>query len=514
MKANHILIILWGFLPVTAMKPAAPLQKEPLQPNIIVFLIDDMGWMDSSVPFGDSSFPLNKQFHTPNMERLAREGMLFSRAYTQPVCTPSRSALLTGIHPARSHITNWVNTQQNTPTDYPDSALQTPDWNINGLSPIENENSFTAALLPQLLRDAGYHTIHVGKAHWGSQGTPGADPLNMGFDTQVAGSSIGHPQSFYGKENFGNIPGATTGWAVTGLQEFHGKDMYLTESLTRKALQLLEQPIKEKRPFLLNLSHYAVHIPIQPDKKFLKKYLAAGLDSTEAAYATMVEGMDESLGMVMAFLNQKNIADQTVILFLSDNGGLSAVGRGGKKNTHNLPLRSGKGSVYEGGIRIPMIVKWPGHTQGGSRTKQPVSMEDIVPTLLEMAQAAPPGLPHKIDGNSLVPLLENKVKEDTNKNILIHYPHRWTVPEEEGIAWTSGLIRGNWKIVYLMKKRQLELYHLENDLGEHHDLSASHPEQLKKMALLLTEALQTHNAQMPSWKATGQPVDWPHVLVK
>ena len=514
MKAYHILIILWGFLPVTAMKPAAPLQKEPLQPNIIVFLIDDMGWMDSSVPFGDSSYPLNKQFHTPNMERLAREGMLFSRAYTQPVCTPSRSCLLTGVHPARSHITNWVNTQYNIPTDHPDSLLQTPAWNLNGLSPVETPKAFTAPLLPQILQKAGYHTIHVGKAHWGSQGTAGADPLNMGFVTQVAGSSIGHPQSFYGKENFGNMPGSTTAWAVDGLQEFHGKDMYLTEALTLKTLQLLAYPIEQKKPFFLNLAHYAVHTPIQADKALVKRYHAAGLDSTEAAYASMVEGMDRSLGRIMDFLTEKKIAENTVILFLSDNGGLSAAGRGGRRHMHNLPLRSGKGSVYEGGIRIPLIVKWPGHTREGSRTKTPVAMEDIFPTLLEMAKASSVTPVSKVDGASLVPILEGKQVEQQSKKILIHYPHRWTTIEEEGIAWTSGLIKDNWKIVYLMKKKKLELYDLESDQGEQQDLSAAQPEQLKKMAWLLTETLRSYDAQMPSWKENGQPVEWPHALIK
>lgn len=504
--ATGLIMLLCGSTP-SKKQPVAV----PSQPNIIVFLVDDMGWMDTSVPFGDSIMTLNKQFHTPNMERLAREGMLFTRAYTQPVCTPSRSSLLTGIHPARMHITNWVNTLPNTGTDHTDSLLQCPDWNIQGLSPVRTDHAFTAVPFPELLRNAGYQTIHVGKAHWGSQGTPGADPLNMGFVTQVAGSSIGNPQSFYGKDNFGHIAGKTSAWAVDGLQEFHGKDIYLTEALTRKALQLLEYPIAEKRPFFLHFAHYAVHTPIQPDPRYFGPYLAKGLDSTEAAYASMVEGMDHSLGEVMDLLEKHKIAENTVIVFLSDNGGLSAVGRGGRPNTHNRPLRSGKGSPYEGGIRIPMIVKWPGHTKEGSKTKTLVGMEDISPTLLAMAHAKYPE--QKMDGNNLVPMLEGNTNKEKEKNILIHYPHRWTVPEEDGIAWTSAFISGKWKLVYRMKKKKLELYDLEADLSELHDLSNASPSELKRMASRMGNALRNCNAQMPVWKETGKKVAWPDELM-
>jgi arylsulfatase A-like enzyme len=299
---------------------------------------------------------------------------------------------------------------------------------------------------------------------------------------------------------------------VDGLQEFHGKDIYLTEALTRKALQLLEYPIAKKKPFFLHFAHYAVHTPLQPDPRYIGKYLANGLDSIEAAYASMVEGMDKSLGDVMDFLEERKIADNTVIVFLSDNGGLSAVGRGGRPNVHNRPLRSGKGSPYEGGIRIPMIVKWAGHAKEGSRTKTPVGMEDISPTLLAMANARSPV--QKMDGNNLVPLLEGKPKGQDEKTILIHYPHRWTVPEEDGIAWTSAFISGKWKLVYRMKKKKLELYDLEADLSELHDLSDTSPSETKRMALMMGNALRNCNAQMPVWKQTGKQVSWPDELMK
>jgi len=483
-------------------------------PNIIFFLVDDMGWMDTSQPFGDSVMRLNRIYSTPNMTRLAQEGMLFSRAYVNPVCTPTRTTLLTGMHAVRTRITNWTNTKFDTPTDYPDSVLQTPDWNRNGLSPVSTVHAYTAKPLPQILKEVGYFTIHVGKAHWGSQGTLGADPLNLGFITNVAGSSIGNPQSFYGSENFGNIPGKTTPWAVDGLQEFHGKEIYLTSALTRKAIQMMEYPIQRNQPFFLYLGHYAVHTPIQPDQQFVKRYLEMGLDEKEAAYASMVEGMDQSLGEILNYLESKKISDNTIIIFLSDNGGLSNAGRGGIRNTHNLPLRSGKGSVYEGGIRVPFIVKWPGITKPGTKTSTVVRAEDMFPTLLEMANVKDPFATEARDGTSIKSILMNpqqKHKED--RPVIIHYPHRWTVNEDEGIAWTSGLVLDDWKLVYLMKEKKLELYNLNVDIGEKNNLAGSNPDQLAKLANVLTNELKKRNAQMPTWKIDGKPVAWPNELL-
>jgi len=488
-------------------------KNNPVHPNIILFLVDDMGWMDTSQPFGDSVMSLNKIYQTPNIERLAKEGMLFSRAYVNPVCTPTRTSLITGIHAARTRITNWTNTDYNKSTDYPDSLLQTPEWNKNGLSPVSALNTYVATPLPQLLREAGYHTIHVGKAHWGSQGTPGSDPLNMGFVTNISGSSIGNPQNFYGKENFGNIPGKTTAWAVDGLQEFHGKDIYLTEALTKKAIQCMQHPIKEQKPFFLYLGHYAVHTPIQPDQKYVAKYLAMGLDKTEAAYASMVEGVDHSLGEIMDFLEAQNLSGTTIIIFMSDNGGLSNAGRGGVRNTHNLPLRAGKGSVYEGGIRVPLIVKWEGVAKPGSKTSSVVRGEDFFSTVLEMANVKDVQTSVKRDGKSYLPVVKDPLKQVEERPVIIHYPHRWTTSEDEGIAWTSGLVLGDWKLVYLMKKKKLELYNLKEDIGERNDLAKINLTQLAKMAKILGNELRDRHAQMPTWKEGGGRVLWPDEIL-
>lgn len=481
--------------------------------NIILFLVDDMGWMDTALPFGDSATGLNYQFHTPNMERLAKQGMLFNNAYANNVCTPTRTSLLTGVNSARTHITNWTSPTGNQATDYKDDLLQAPEWNINGISPVISKNTYHVPKpLPQLLKEAGYTTLHVGKAHWGSNGTPGSDPLNLGFMVNVAGSSIGHPQNYYGQNNYGNIPGKITMNAVPGLYEFYGQDVFLSDALTEKAKQAMETPIARKEPFFLYLGHYAVHTPIMPDKRFVQKYYDKGLDSIEAAYATLVEGMDKSLGDIMDFLTEKKIDQNTIIIFMSDNGGLSNTGRGGKRNTHNLPLRAGKGSLYEGGIRVPLIVKWPGVTHNNSKAdpNRYVAAEDFFPTVLEMA-----GIKYKnpgLDGISYVPDLKKKNFADYNRPLIFHYPNRWTANEDEAISWVSAVRQGQWKLLYFMKQKKLELYDLANDIGEKNNLAVHKPEKVKELAKLLGNELRKRNAQMPVWKTTGKPVAWPDEL--
>jgi arylsulfatase A-like enzyme len=236
------------------------------------------------------------------------------------------------------------------------------------------------------------------------------------------------------------------------------------------------------------------------------------MDSTEAAYASLVEGMDKSLGDLMDFLKEKNIDRNTIIIFMSDNGGLSNAGRGGKRNTHNLPLRAGKGSLYEGGIRIPMIVKWPGVTKMNSRAKQYIIAEDFFPTVLQITGIADNEMV-KRDGKSYVPVLKNPFYTDTARSLIFHYPNRWTSNEDEAISWTCAIRKGAWKLVYLMKQKKLELYNLSTDIGEKNNLALVYPEQLAKLATLLGNELRQRAAQMPIWKETGKPVAWPDELL-
>ncbi|PRZ28139.1 arylsulfatase A-like enzyme [Flavobacterium granuli] len=481
------------------------------RPNIIVFLVDDMGWMDTSVPFGDSVMPLNKRYHTPNMERLSKEGMKFTNAYAQPVCTPTRASMLSGMNAAHARITNWTSPANNNPTDNADEQFSAPEWNYNGMSPVAGiPHTQYATPFPQLLKDAGYFTVHVGKAHWGSAGTPGANPLSMGFITNIAGHAAGHPQSYLGEDNYGNKAGKASWQAVPDLGEYYGTGTFLTDALTKEAIKTLENPIKNKQPFYLNMAHYAVHDPIMADPRYYQKYIDAGLDQVEAKYASLVEGMDQSLGDVMDYLKSKQADKNTIIVFMSDNGGLSlAPPRGGQAHTQNLPLKAGKGSVNEGGIRVPMIVKWPGVTKPASVADQYVIIEDFFPSLLEMAKVSDDKKVQDIDGKSFVPILKNPDFKDDNRALIWHIPNKWIANEGPGINYQSAIRKGDWKLIYDMRDQSKQLYNLKTDIGEHIDLVDKHPEVVKTLSKTLSEQLRQWKATMPIDKKTNQPVQMP-----
>ncbi len=494
------------------MGVSAQLVRQSGPPNIIVFLVDDMGWQDTSVPFWNQKTPLNKRYHTPNMERMAREGMKFTNAYAAPVCTPTRVSLMTGMNPAHHRVTHWTSPSKNTNTDYRDTTLNAVDWNINGLSPVAGvEHTVLATPLPALLDERGYYTIHCGKAHFGSAGTPGSDPQKLGFAVNIAGNEIGHPASYLGLDNYDHpANGKSNRNAVPGLDAYHGTDTFLSEALTREALKALAEPVRKKQPFFLYMAHYAVHVPIMPDKRFVDKYLKAGLDPTEAGYAALLEGMDKSLGDILDFLDRQHLAGNTVILFMSDNGGLStSPARTPPAHTQNLPLRAGKGSVYEGGIREPMLVRWPGVVKPGSVTDQYVLVEDFFPTLLDIAGIKKPGLMQSPDGISFRPLLTNPRLRDNTRTLVWHHPHRWIPQEGPLVSWASAMRQGDWKLVYDLRREKLALYNLKADIGEHHDLAAQNPKKVLELARLFTERLQAWDAQMPTFKADGRPVNWP-----
>ncbi|MSP07039.1 MAG: sulfatase [Chitinophagaceae bacterium] len=476
--------------------------QQTKSPNIILFLIDDMGWMDSSVPFGDSVGLLNKQFKTPNLALLAKQGVKFTNAYSNSVCTPTRTSILTGMNVTHHGVTNWTSPVKNNTTDAKDAQFNPAPWKINGVE----INSITT--YPQILKQAGYYTIHVGKAHWGSAGTPMSNPLNLGFMVNIAGHAAGHPQSYYGKDNYGNIPGKSTYQSVPDLMNYHGSDTNLTEALTLEAIKSLEEPIRLKMPFYLNMAHYAVHVPIQPDVQFYQSYLEEGLDTANAKYASMVASIDKSLGDIMKFLSAKDIANNTIIIFMSDNGGLSLGGaRGEIAHVQNLPLRAGKGSMYEGGIRVPMIVKWPEVVKSNSTINQYVIAEDFFPSILAMAGVQNFKTIQKVDGKSFVPLLKNNKITDTNRILVWHYPNKWMNLDGPAINYKSAIRQGKWKLIYDLRNGHKELYNLSNDLGEHIDLSLQQPAKTKQLSILLKDILEKNNAPMPSYKINSKKVE-------
>ncbi len=479
-----------------------------LFPNVIVFLVDDLGWQDTSVPFHSEITPLNRRYRTPHMEKLAATGMKFTQAYTSPVCTPTRVSLMTGLNAARHRVTNWT-LRRNTSTDEPHPSLILPDWNVNGLSPKHGvERTVHAVALPALLRNSGYRTIHVGKAHFAANGTPGADPLNLGFDVNVAGHAAGAPGSYLGKASFSS-GGADNIWNVPGLETYHGKDIFLSEALTIEANKAIDQAVKDSRPFFLYLAHYAVHTPFAVDERFYEAYQSMGLDKTEAMYAAMVEGVDKSLGDILANVERHGLSDRTVVLFLSDNGGLSAVARGGPAHTHNQPLSSGKGSAREGGLRVPMLIRWPGLTRPGAVCREAVIVEDLFPTILEIAGIK--GFRQVgggVDGVSLVPLLKQVSGYPAGRALFWHYPNHWG-PTGPGIGPLSAIRHYDWKLIYYHADQHYELFHLGKDLGELNNLASTEPEVRKKLARRLRTYLIRVRAQMPMERATLNPVPWP-----
>ena len=501
---------LMSFALISALQTNAQVQKNGNKPNIIMFLVDDMGWQDTSVPFWSVQTPLNRLYQTPAMEKLAGSGMKFTQAYACAVCSPTRVSLMSGMNAARHRVTNWT-LQRNTGVDPKDGDLEFPKWNFNGLQPTDSiENSVQVTTLPQILHKNGFFTIHCGKAHYGAMNTPAANPLNLGFDINVAGHAAGGPGSYLGEKNFGNAQKGshTLPWGVPGLEKYHGDTINLTEALTREAILAMDQALEKKRPFYLYMAHYAVHAPITADRRFYPKYKAMGLEEPEARYASMIEAMDKSLGDIMNYLDRKGISENTIILFMSDNGGLSAEARGGVPNTHNLPLNSGKGSAYEGGIREPMIVKWPGSVKPASKCNDYLIIEDFFPTILEMAGVKNYKTVQKVDGKSFVPMLLQKGTTATNRNLFWHFPNKWG-PTGPGIGTTSTVRNGDWKLVYWYKDQKTELFNIQEDIGEKNDQAAREPAKVKELSVILGEYLRSADAQRPVLKKTREFAPWP-----
>jgi arylsulfatase A-like enzyme len=491
-------------------------------PNVVLFLVDDMGWQDTSVPFHSERTLFNDHFRTPNMERLAKTGCKFTQAYAASVCSPTRTSIMTGQSPLRHKVTNWT-LNKDGETSGKSKRLKAPKgWNRNGLQP-------DAVTLPDLLQAAGYYTIHAGKAHWGAYDTPGSDPLNLGFDVNIAGHAAGGPGGWYGKTNFGNHPDGRhkRPWGIPGLQKYHGKDVHLTDVTTIESLAAVETAVKKKQPFYLYLAHYTVHAPIRPHPPYDKNYNGKTFPGTdvaisgpEAAYASMVEGMDASLGQVLEKLEALGVAEDTIVLFSSDNGGLSAHARGttpyGKgKNEHCRPLREGKGSVYEGGTRVPMLVSWAkvnaanANQQAipitsGSTTDVPNICEDYYPTIIRWA-----GIADKlkdrtdIDGRDFTAALAAESKQAADRAFHFHYPHVWG-PRGPGYQPHSSIRIGDWKAVYLYEPKKWELYNLKDDLGEGKNLAASHPERLKELTAKMRAEHKRLGAQYPALREGGE----------
>ncbi len=479
-------------------------------PNIILFFVDDLGWQDTSVPFWDKTTPLNEKYRTPNMERLWAKGVKFTNAYSTPVCTPTRVSLITGMNAARHRVTNWtLYPDKKQPMELNHPTLDFPEWNYNGVTTHDKiKQAALATPLAQIMKDNGYYTIHAGKAHFGAIGYPAENPINLGFTVNIAGHAAGAPGSYLGAENFGNVESKTNIWAVPGLDKYHGKPIFLTQALTQEALLAVEEPLKDAKPFFLYLSLYGVHTPLMANEKYIETYLKKGLSPAEAKYASMIESMDEALGAVLDFIDDKGIEKETVILFMSDNGGLSAVARGGRKHTHNAPLASGKGSIYEGGIRVPMMAYWPGVTQRNTIENTPVIIEDFFPSLLSIAGINEYETIQAIDGKDFSDLLKGSKRKEGNRSLFWHYPNEWG-PSGPGIGSFSAVRNGDWKLIYFHEDQHYELYNLSQDISEQNNLAMIQPSKVNELAAILSAYLIRVEAQMPRDKISQVYIPFP-----
>jgi arylsulfatase A-like enzyme len=432
------------------------------------------------------------------MEKLADDGMKFTQAYAYALCSPSRVSLMTGLNAARHRVTNWT-LRKNVSPDPEHPTLEMPQWNVNGLSPVPGvERTVHARTFPMFLQQAGYSTIHVGKGHLGARGTPGENPKNLGFDVNIAGHAAGGPGSYYGKYNFSAAwRKGDRIWDVPGLESYHGTNIYLTEALTREANKAVDRAVADGKPFYLYMSHYAIHAPWEKDERYYRKYRDNGLKDFDATYASMLEGMDKSLGDIMANLKRHGVDSKTIIIFMTDNGAPSQAAR-------NIPLRGHKLTPYEGGTRVPMMVKWPGVAEAGSTCEDYVIVEDIFPTILEMAGVREyDQIGGKIDGVSFVPLLKQTDSYPKNRPLFWHFPHCYGEPPY------SSMRKGDWKLIYFHHDQHYELYNIREDLSEKRNLYAAQRDMANRLAEELRLFLRDAKALMPTFKNTGLPVPLP-----
>ena len=484
------------------------------RPNIILFLVDDMGWEDTSVSFWTERTNYNNIYETPNMERLASQGMLFTQAYACSVSSPSRCSLLTGANNARHRVTNWT-MLKDTPTDLNSEIVNLPQWNYNGISPVDGtDNTFTGTSFVKILHEHDYFTIHCGKAHFGAKDTPGEDPLNWGFDVNIAGHAAGGLATYLSEKNYGHDadgkPYALN--AIPGLEKYWQTGTFATEALTLEAIRTLDSWKGSEKPFYLYMSHYAIHIPIDKDPRFYQKYIDKGLTSKEAAYASLIEGMDKSLGDLMDWLEKNDQADNTIVMFLSDNGGLATQPewRDGPLYTQNSPLDCGKGSLHEGGIRVPMIVKWPGKVREATTCDHYLMIEDFYPTILEMAGIPNYSTKNQIDGISFLPMLFEQGDTSINRPLFWNFPNIWG-NEGPGINLNCAVRLGDWKLVYYWATGFKELFNIKEDIGEKKNIATLHPEKVDELSRTLGNYLRKVKADRPVFK-DGKPCPWPDVL--
>ncbi len=431
------------------------------KPNIVFFFIDDMGWTD--LGFMGSEF-----YETPNIDKLAKSGMVFRSAYANaPNCAPSRACLMSGKYTPRHGI-------------YTVGDPVRGNHKQRRLEPTPNKTVLADDFITiaEALKTNGYTTASMGKWHLGS------DPKTQGFDVNVAGREWGSPSGggYHSPYKYPNLKNDEKG-------------EYLTDRLTKEAVNFIGE--NKDKPFFLYLTHYAVHTPIQGRADLVEKYKSK--EKTQhhknAKYAAMVESVDHSVRDVLAELDRLSLTDNTLVIFFSDNGGHSGA-------TSNHPLRGAKGMLYEGGIREPLIVRWPGVTEGGSTSNEPVIGIDFYPTLLEATATRKPS-DYELDGISMLPILKDSSATLGRKAIFWHFPCYLQGKGDPGggpfRTTPAGAIRmGDWKLIEWFETGRLELYNLAADIGESKDLSESNRDRLAELHKAMKEWRSKVNAPIPT----------------
>ncbi len=440
------------------------------KPNVVLILIDDMGWTDAAC-YG------SRYYETPNIDRLAGAGMKFTNGYAAcAVCSPTRAAVMTGRYPARLGVTDWIRARfqgGKIPADKKNPSGYTGGKNRPILCP---KNALWMELeeitIAEALKPAGYTSCHIGKWHLGPDDWY---PDRQGFDYNIGGCDYGQPPSYfdpYKNSRLADIP--------TLKPRRQGE--YLTDREADEAAAFIKK--HRDRPFFLYMAHYAVHTPIQAKKDLVAKYKAkTPTNQKNPTYAAMVHSVDDAVGRIVAAIEECGVAENTLVIFTSDNGGLMGP-------TNNAPLRAGKGHPYEGGIREPLIVRWPRVVKPGTTCDVPVTSVDYFPTVCE---AVGIGLPNDrpIDGESIMPLLKGAgtLRRDA---IFWHFPHY-----RGGIVPYSIVRAGDWKLIKRYDGKTWELFNLKDDLSEKTDLADKQPDVVKRLDAKLVAWLKTANAKMP-----------------
>lgn len=440
-------------------------QTRPERPNIVFILADDLGWRDLAC-YG------NEHHSTPNIDRLASEGARFTHAYAAaPVCSPTRASILTGRWPVRLGVTDWIPGRPS-PARGP---LVTPA--------TARELPLEEATLAEALRQAGYRTANIGKWHLGGQGFL---PGDQGFDVNIAGTESGSPprspRPYFGP------------FELPGMKAAEGE--FLTSRLTDEAVRFIEQ--NRQNPFFLLLSHFTVHIPLSAPQELVERHRARSGGRYHPVYAAMVETLDQSVGRVLETLDRAGLARNTIVVFFSDNGGLCFEGASKERVTSNAPLRAGKGHLYEGGIRVPFLLRFPGAARAGSTIDSPVSSVDLLPTLCEAAGVRA----RHADGVSLLPMLRGAAPRP--RQLFWHYPHY----SNQGGEPASAIREGDWKLIEFYHGERREMYNLRNDPGETRNLAGAQQAVARKLSLSLHQWLRQTGARLPQPNPDADPA-WP-----